>query len=267
MIHLGTNLKYLRTQAGLTQEQMAAKIGVKRALVGAYEEGRVEPKLKTIQNICHYFKLSLDALIQTKLEEGAIPVDTQGSGLRILPIVVSQQGEKELSTIVPVKASAGYLQGYGDIDYIEGLPKFGLPFPELSANRSYRLFQISGESMLPMPPGSYIICEYLQDWNEIKNDACYVLVTKNEGVVFKRVLNNLKHGELELRSDNPEYEAYTVKAEEVIEVWKAVGYTSFELPSLPQLGKQPDTLVDAVSQLQKDMAELKKYIQKDAPPG
>ena len=49
MSNLANNLRYLRKQNQLTQEQLAQKIGIKRALIGAYEEGRAEPKLLTLQ--------------------------------------------------------------------------------------------------------------------------------------------------------------------------------------------------------------------------
>ena len=117
MNFLGSNLRLLRKEKGLTQEQLAGKIGIKRSLIGAYEEGRTEPKLQTILNICHYFNVSIDALINhdmSKTKKTALQ-DFKGRQLRILPIAVDKQNEKELCTIVPVKASAGYMKGYGDV--------------------------------------------------------------------------------------------------------------------------------------------------------
>ncbi|MCI5059349.1 MAG: helix-turn-helix domain-containing protein, partial [Flavobacteriales bacterium] len=154
----------------MTQEQFAIKIGVKRSLIGAYEEGRAEPKLSTILNMCSYFKISLDELIQNNLSDkpfNEVSRDRiKGDGMRILPIAVSADDEsKELATLVPVKAAAGYLDGYGDVDFIQELPKFSFPFNELPQDRTYRVFQINGDSMLPVPEGSYIIGEYILDWN------------------------------------------------------------------------------------------------------
>ena len=36
----GKNLKHLRKQRGSTQEEFAAELGIKRSLLGAYEEER-----------------------------------------------------------------------------------------------------------------------------------------------------------------------------------------------------------------------------------
>lgn len=254
MNYLAQNIKYLRKEKKLTQEQLSHKIGVKRAMIGAYEEGRAEPRLQTIQNICHYFKVRLDQLIGKDLSfEGAtVDVDIKGGKLRVLPIVVDKDEDRELGTLVPVKASAGYLNGFGDVDYIESLPRFSMPFPEMPQDRTYRMFQIKGDSMLPVLPGAYIICEYVADWNSIRNEECYVLVTKDEGVVYKRVINNLDQGGLLLKSDNTAYDSYTVTVGNIVEVWKAIGYTSFELP-----GQDASADID-MTKLMQMMAEMKR---------
>lgn len=258
MNYLGQNIKYLRKEKGLTQEQLSNKIGVKRAMVGAYEEGRAEPRLQTMQNICHYFKIGLDDLVgrDIAVDGHAEEVDSKGETLRILPIVVDKNEDKELGTLVPVKAAAGYLNGFGDVDYIESLPRFSMPFPEMPQDRTYRMFQIKGDSMLPVLPGAYIICEYVADWNDIRNEECYVLVTLDEGVVYKRVVNNLSEGHLLLKSDNTAYDAYKVKDSSIIEVWKAIGYTSFELP-----GQDASSDVD-MNKLLMMMSEMKKDLNK-----
>jgi DNA-binding XRE family transcriptional regulator len=250
MNYVKNNLKFLRKKEALTQEQLATKIAVKRAMIGAYEEGRAEPRLHTLQHLAAYF--------QDLSGSSSIPkADVSGAQLRILPVIVDGTDEKELGTLVPVKASAGYLSGYGDADYIGALPRFSMPFPELPQDRTYRVFQIRGESMLPIKPGAYVITEYLQDWKSIRNDECYVLITKDEGVVYKRVINNLHIGELLLKSDNSQFASYTVPVDRLVEVWRAVGYTSFELPAA---GNNQDIsqLMHMMSDLKNDMSKLKE---------
>ena len=254
MNYVKNNLKFLRKKEALTQEQLATKIGVKRAMIGAYEEGRAEPRLNTLQHIAAFFQVRLDDFVNRDLSGStSIPkADVSGTQLRILPVIVDGTEEKELGTLVPVKASAGYLDGYGDADYIGALPRFSMPFPELPQDRTYRVFQIRGESMLPIKPGSYIITEYIQDWKSIRNDECYVLITRDEGVVYKRVINNLHVGELMLKSDNPEFAPYTVAVDRLVEVWKAVGYTSFEIPSAgshQEIGRLMSMMADLNNQM------------------
>lgn len=262
MIVLGSNIKFLRKREGYTQEQMANKIGVKRPLIGAYEEGRVEPKLATIINISRLFKVSLDDLICKELGSEGVSVeqvDFSGRQLRVLPITVDKE-DNERSSLVSVKASAGYTNGYGDVDFIENLPSFSMPFPEIPKEKTIRVFQIQGESMLPVLPGTYIVSEYLQNWEDVKNDECYVLVTKEEGIVYKRVLNNMKDGMFTLKSDNTDYTTYNVKVNDVIEIWKALGTVSFALPDLTKQSMNIKELANAFREMKHDIEEIKRKI-------
>lgn len=258
--YLGLNIKHLRKVRELTQDQLADKIGVNRAMIGSYEEGRAVPKLEALRTISHYFNVSIDNLVNIDLssdkknKDGSHNVDLTGKGLRILSTLVDRNNE-ELITLVPVKASAGYLKGYSDPDFIETLPKFNLPFLEISKERTYRAFQINGNSMQPIPSGSYMICEYLQNWSEIKNGKTYVLITQEDGVVYKRLYNH-DNDTILLKSDNPEYDPYKVPVNTISEVWKALGYICFSLPESDEmhLGK----LTTMVYKMQNELEELKK---------
>ena len=165
-------------------------------MIGSYEEGRAVPKLQALQTMSHYFDVSIDDLINADLQSGknisgdGHTRDISGKGLRVLTTLVDRDNN-ELITLVPVKASAGYTAGYADPDFIETLPKFSLPLPELGRERTCRAFQITGNSMEPVPSGSYIICEYLQNWTEIKEGRAYILVTYDDGVVYKRIFHRI----------------------------------------------------------------------------
>ncbi len=262
MSFIGSNIKFLRKQKNLTQDELSKKIGVNRSMIGSYEEGRAKPKISTIQIMAHYFNTGVDDLINKDLSLNTKSTKTKSSGkdikrssLRILSTIVDNENN-ELITVVPVKAVAGYLNGFSDPEYIEKLPKFTLPLQELSPNRTYRVFQIKGKSMEPVVEGSYIICEYVQDWEEIKNGKTYILLTKEEGMVYKRVYNRIEEGsELILKSDNPEYEPYTVKIDNVSEAWKALGFMSFNLPEPDEVSLHK--LMHLVSEMQKDIKKLK----------
>lgn len=235
MNYLSSNLKFLRKKNGLTQEGLATKIDLKRSLIGAYEEGRAEPKISTLQYISDLFRIPLEKLVNTdleKVEKENIQSDFEGKNIRILSILVDDH-DQELISLVPIKASAGYLSGYSDPEYIENLPRFRLPVPELSSRRTYRAFQIKGDSMDPIKPGTYILSEYVQDWRIIIDGLTYILITKDDGIVYKRITKKLSdRAEFLLNSDNPEYPSQSIHVDNVLEVWKALGYISFELPDL-----------------------------------
>jgi len=247
-----SNIKYLRARKGLTQAEMAKELALNRTAIGAYEDGRAEPKLQVLRKIATLFDVSIDDMLHLDLSLGALASKPNEDSLRILPVSIDQSTGEELIPLIPEKAAAGYTKGYSDAEYIESLPHFSLPLPELDKNRTYRSFQIEGESMLPIVSGSYIICEYLEDWRRIKSGECYILITHDEGIVFKRVEPNLKERKLLLISDNSEYEAYEIELSQVLEVWQARGVISFNLEqNLNPLLKQAQALNESLGEFLK----------------
>ncbi|MGV3642188.1 MAG: XRE family transcriptional regulator [Adhaeribacter sp.] len=251
------NLKILRKKLGFTQAQLAEKLGVKRSLIGAYEEGRAEPKLSTLVNIARLFEISLDQLITQDLsaeQPAALVVQhIKPENFRVLAITVDQEN-KEFIELVPQKASAGYLNGYADPEFIEELPRFRLPM--LSTLGTHRAFEIKGDSMLPIASGTVIIGRYIDDWSEIKDGTPCIVVSQNEGVVFKRVYNKIKNSAmLRLHSDNPVFDPYEVPVEEVNEIWEAKAFISSTFPIADfSLSK----LTSIVMDLQQEVIKLKK---------
>ena len=196
----------------------------------------------------------MNALANSQLGELERGYDAyiKGSNLRVLATTVDS-GNRENIELVPEKAKAGYATGYADPEYIGELPVFSLPF--LSDKKKYRTFQLKGDSMLPIPDGSWVTGEYLQDWHEIISGKAYVVFTLDDGIVFKIVENNmLSEGKLILYSLNPIYEPYEVHVNEVKEIWKFVNYISSELPDPVLPEKQ---LMQAVAGMKYDLERIK----------
>ena len=57
-IKLNENIRWVRKQLSLTQDQFAQQLEIKRSLVGAYEEGRAEPRLDLLQKMAALSGLS-----------------------------------------------------------------------------------------------------------------------------------------------------------------------------------------------------------------
>src|SRR5690349_12407946 len=100
---LSTNLKYLRKRENLTQVQLAEKLQIKRSLIGAYEEGRAEPKLVTLVKMAQVFNMSVDELINPELPNLAKNSNAHASNVRVLSITVDAQ-DRENIELVPYKA-------------------------------------------------------------------------------------------------------------------------------------------------------------------
>lgn len=235
LILIASNLKFYRKRKGYTQEQLAEKIGIKRSLLGAYEEGRAEPNLVNLLKFSEVLDVGLEELVSGKSEnEEMDKVDIEGRNIRVLSISLNNKDEEQIH-LVQHKASAGYLNGFADPEFISNLPVFGIPGYK---NGSFRAFEISGDSMLPIQSGTIIIGRYIDNWGKLKNQSLCIIITKSEGLVFKRVVNKIKEGKVELISDNPLYKPFEVKSHDILEIWEARGYFSSKFPD-PET-KKPD---------------------------
>lgn len=266
MDFINQNIKFLRKQKGFTQQTFADELGVKRSLIGAYEEGRAKPNIQVQLAISKMFSISLEQLLTEDLSAfaeksfferraekfaGNNMTGTQVGDTKILSITVDSNNKENIE-LVGQKAAAGYLNGYADPEYIEELPKFQLPFLPTG---TFRAFEIKGDSMLPLQPGSIVIGEYAENLKDIKDGHTYVVLTKQDGIVYKRIFNKVEEGgQLVLRSDNPSYPAYRVHAEDVMELWKAKLFIS---QASPKQDVSMEKLMTMMLDLQQEVLRLK----------
>jgi len=244
--YAGQNLKYLRKLKGLTQEEFAGKLQIKRSLLGAYEEERAEPRIDVLEIVSDQFGISLDELLRRDLSESNVSY-------------LSRRRQQKLSAesnqihFVPMKAAAGYLAGYADEEFIDELNTFTLP---MLGSGQYRAFEIIGDSMLPTPTGSIIVGQKVESLDELKQDAACIVVSRNEGIVYKRLSRNPKaKSKVTLVSDNPSYQPYSVNAEDILEMWQAqMVITKVAQQQRWDVGQ----LANLVTNLQEQVSTMKK---------
>jgi transcriptional regulator with XRE-family HTH domain len=263
--YFSSNIKYLRKRKGLTQDEVAAHLGMKRPTLSGYENEVSQPTISALLTFSKFYNIAVDTLLNIEmailselqlrqLEQGE-DVFIKGGRLRVLATTINSDNNENIE-LVNEKAKAGYATGFADPEFISQLPRFQLPF--LSKQKKYRTFQLSGDSMLPIPNGSWVTGEYLQDWHEIISGNAYIVFTIDDGIVFKIAENLIeKEGILRLYSLNPLYEPYDVPVSEIKEIWKFVHFISKELPE-PML---PQTeLLKTVASLKRDMNKVKNRI-------
>lgn len=261
-MEVGKNLKLLRNRLKKSQEEVATELGLTRSSYSGYENSVAQPNIESLLLFGDYFKVSIDDLLRKDFSsfkesdwekfENGMNADVKGAKLRVLTTVVNQDNE-ELIELVPLKASAGYTAGYADPDYLKVLPTFHLPF--LSRDRKYRSFPIKGDSMPPVVEGSYVVAEFIQNWMSIRSGTPCIVVTKDDGIVFK-VVHNLISSEqsFQLCSTNTFYEPYKVHVNDIIEMWKFVNYIS---PELPEIRIDDNDLSKSLRSLQSEVSQLK----------
>lgn len=267
-IYLASNLKLLRKHKKKSQDDVAKALELTRSSYSGYENGVAEPGIENLIKLSQFYRIPMDDLLKKNFEDltendweaiaKGVYADIKGRKLRVLTSMVSESND-EVIEMVPQKASAGYTLGYADPDYLKVLPTFQLPF--LEKDKKYRSFPISGDSMPPVSPGSHVVAEYVQNWETLKNNHPYIIITKDDGIVFK-VVNKIpgKEDVIQLSSTNPLYEPYLLNINEVIEVWKFVNYISHDLP---EVTISEDDLLKSVKGIQKQVNELKSYISRE----
>ncbi len=221
------NIKFLRLRKGVTQADASASMSFSRSQLAGYES-TIRPTLDALLSLSAYFCISTDALL--KIELGTLTEYKirelihgnesfiSGNKLRVIATSVNHEGE-DLTEVVPVRARAGYMNGHTDPEYIGELPR--LTFPFLSKSLKYRMFQLEGDSMLPMNTHSYVVCSYLDNWNRLVEGHKYVLLTRQEGIVFKLVyFKKADKSTLLLCSLNTEYKPFEINMENILEIWR-----------------------------------------------
>jgi transcriptional regulator with XRE-family HTH domain len=285
------NLSYLRKQKGLTQAEVATALGLKRNTFSNYETTHSEPDLGTLEKIASFFDISLDQLLSVDLSKGNLveyrdsaenkeeniveepnnqlsapidddlPVSVVGSTLYPYRrfqapkiITVDSQGEENI-IYVPVKARAGYMLGYGDPQFIQSLSAYRLPG---YTNGTYRIFEVEGHSMFPTLQDADRVIARWADISEVRDDRVYVLVTRTQGVLIKRLINRHHEGKIIVKSDNNhagEFPTIVLEVDEVAEIWYVVERWTRQLPGPGEIYKRLVNIEAELAMLKQKMGE------------
>lgn len=172
-------------------------------------------------------------------------------------VVAVNENNEDLVSLVSAKAAAGYLNGYADAEYVENLPTIRLP--NLKGG-THRAFENKGHSMLPtLHNGSISVGRWVESLDEIKDRRIYIIVSKHDGIVIKRVLNRVEEaGKLILLSDNSnkvEYPNYTIDVSDILEVWYLRGGFIFDF-------REPSELYARFNDMEAKITIMQEQLQK-----
>ena len=254
MSKISSNIRFLRQLKGLSQEQLADELQVTRSRIGGYEEARNEPPIDLLIRLSEYFHIAIDALVRGDLKktnlDGLMKI---GKNRILFPILLDPDGNNMVE-LIPLKASAGYVRGYADPEYIERLPQMRLPFLPTGKHRA---FPIKGDSMPPIKEGSFVIGKYLEKFDEVRFGQTYIVVTKEDGLMYKRIMSySKKETAFELHSDNTAYQPFKVKAEDILEIWEYTCCINMNQYQNEELNL--DSIMNMLRGLKIELAEIKK---------
>lgn len=231
---LTRNLESLRRSKKMTQKAVAEIAGVSRSTYACYEKGTTMPIAEVLTKLADYFEVTIDDIIRGDLD---LPIFRQrrqvarllDNDIRVLAVTVDQQ-QKENIQYVPEAAIAGYLKEHNHPEFIEQLQHFKLP---KLGNGTFRAFDIKGNSMPPIHDGYVLIGRFVKHESQLKNNHRYILVIKEKGIVFKKIVREETkrtsqiNSKLILMSDNPEFLPYNVELDDILEAWEMVAFIGF----------------------------------------
>ena len=126
--YVGQNIKKIRQAKNISQSDFASLFNLSRPSVGAYEEGRSEPKIETLIQISRHFNISVDVLLTKELSSKDIfSLGLLNKKLDKAHHIDSKVNEIVSAPFVDNNEKVNFLVSRHDKSYMENLPKLGIP--------------------------------------------------------------------------------------------------------------------------------------------
>lgn len=255
MSYVGKNIRKIRTVKKLSQAAFAELFGLARPSVGAYEEGRSEPKMETLIQIAQYFGLSVDLLLTKELTVNELyrfDIFSREDSATTGPPAPAAEADRHDHTTpyVPANRLLEYIVQHHDSDFVDSLPTLTLPHRFGPATRA---FELTGAAMQHEQQGlrhhDVVLCSRLDKATAtLRVGRVYAFVTQNN-LLVRRLVERLPANVLKLRADNPDYGTQDFGLDQALEAWEVKGVFTTHL-------RPPTRLDDRVTRLEQQLAEL-----------
>jgi transcriptional regulator with XRE-family HTH domain len=261
MSYIGNNIRKIRTVKKLSQAAFAELFGLARPSVGAYEEGRSEPKMETLIQIAQHFGLSVDLLLTKELTVNDLyGFDIFQQDLQAAPAPAPVAVADQLSSVTPwVRADRvlEYIVHYHDKSFIDGLPALSFPHTLGPATRA---FEIQGAEMQHQQQGlrhqDVVLCRRVDKAQpNLRPGRIYAFVTASR-LLVRRLVEHRPEGQFKLRADNPDYGTQELGLEQALEIWEVKAVFTNHL-------RPPSAMEERVSRLERQVEELLNRLDKE----
>ena len=214
MSFFGKNIKKIRGVKQLSQQAFADIFDLKRATLGAYEEGRSEPKIDTIIKVANHFSISIDIILTKEI--------TVNQLLRFNDVITTDVNQVVKAGFVEVPFinnlnSDSFIFDFKQTESYDLLPKINVPIQKMDGMLAFTvqdLMMISNEEGLF--PGDVVIGTRVMAENI--NDSEVVLVLAND-TMFVRRFNKSDLG-YELLADHVNIQPLLINFDTPVFFWK-----------------------------------------------
>lgn len=258
MSFIGQNIKRIRAVRKLSQAKFAELFNLARPSVGAYEEGRSEPKIQTVIEIAHYFGLSIDVLLTKELTVKELySFNLLNQKLDALHQGVPAHKVTSQASLVMQSQQLDYLVNYQKRDYLEGLPKCELPY---QSTGKQRLFEMMGDHMVVdqqgIHHGDFLLCQKVEPESEMDELVGTVLLAVTKDVI---VVGRMDKGDqIVLLPDNLNFKPVDIDNDSLIELWQVKSKMSQKLNSPKKMEEKVHSVEEQLKALMQRMESIEK---------
>ncbi|MEM7108511.1 MAG: LexA family transcriptional regulator [Bacteroidota bacterium] len=232
MSQIGQNIRKIRSAKKLSQTQFAELFDLTRGSVGAYEEGRAEPKIDTIIQIANYFSVSIDLLLNKEMTVNDLfHLDVFRKKLNeahSFDTKVSAPSAPNGVEYITIKNQLEYVVNNTNKDFIANLPKVGFPVNREKPAKQLQAFELGNSEMEynqnGLHHGDILLAEKISESKNLSKGNVYVVVDES-GICIRRLKSKYKSS-LIFSSDNPNYADRHFSVEDIYELWQVLGFYS-----------------------------------------
>ncbi|WP_422361402.1 helix-turn-helix domain-containing protein [Reichenbachiella sp.] len=259
---IGSNIKKIRQVKKMSQADFSNLFNLARPSVGAYEEGRSEPKIETIIAIANYFRISVDVLLTKELTVSEIfSLDRLNQKLnevhqsRDSRIDSAHIDTNEGISLVRLIDTYDYIVKYETADFILNLQRIHVPY---HSEKSLMAFEMNGSEMeynqQGLHHGDLLVGEHVHQVDpSIHIDQILAVVEKNS--IFTRRLKAIEGNLLTFITDDPNYDALTIDKDDILQLWHVKMVISKYL-------NKPTFLEERVLKLESSLQALNETVKK-----
>ena len=264
------NFKFLRKKNGFTQDSLANELGLTRAAVCSYEDGRAMPPYPKLRLIAELFEENIENLLEQNLEQEETTEEQSDASEHDFETALKPEQESDLT--------------YSDLNFeYADMPLFGAPIsrPKIEAEPKVPSFETSAsenfydqkaikliveaafgtyiknaeacikesQTSIQIPlkeKGEYLAFESGSDFPErdcvligrkvnssaVMDNKQYIVVSKSSGIMYRKLYNQIRSRGVLIAT--PEVQGLTLQElaqNDVLECWEIVSYISQSLPN------------------------------------
>lgn len=229
--YVGENIKKIRQAKKLSQADFSQLFNLARASVGAYEEGRSEPKIETLIAIANYFSISIDALLTRRLTISEIfKFNSLNEKLDQVHHLKGRAIRKnQFVKLIRIDQYLNYIVQRTSRDYMDSLEEVGLS----SGLEADIALEMNGGEMSRDSNGIHhgdILYAKQLSLDDLKDFPNQVMNFMTNTEILTRRFKEIKENKIILSADDSGYPEKQLDLEEVLECWRVIGVFTVSVP-------------------------------------